>query len=323
MNRLSALAGLGLLVLAGVARAEVFVGDRVFIPMYSPHLREDGYATGIVESRQGEQAVVIMRELVPGKGKTLYGTCHPGAESPLSGAEVLSDNPDAPELRKTMKVDQLMGWRAGKDEYLERENLGTIYYKWLDDGMALPGERARFGAAKARRLGLERVAQGLDLAAVQIDSTGGMGFPVGAAQLLHGAPRALQAVLDQARTAPDAARVMRAIIDGSQPLLGEDMLGMAMAKVLLIVRQNWARLPAELGSPAAAARWPEAPGVVDAYVDALTSGGQASHGGKTAAALKAELRAALRAGAWPALPAGKVDGQVTHPWGDRTQDVSG
>ena len=302
MNRLSVLAGLGLLVLAGVAQADVAVGDRVFIPMYSVHLREDGYATGIVESRKGDEATIIMREVVPGKGKTLYGTCHPGANSPLSGAEVLSDDPDAPVLRKIMKVGDLMSWRTGKDEYLERENVATIFYKWMGDGMAITGERARFGSAKARTLGLERVAQGLDLAAIQVDSTGGMGFPVSAAQLLKGAPKAMRAVLEQSNKEATAADEMRAILDGSQPMNGDDLLAMAMAKVMLIVRHDWGRLPAELGSMEAAARWVEAPAVIDTYVDALTTGGKKTYRGKTAAALKAELMSAMKSGSWPLLP---------------------
>lgn len=302
MNRLSAWVGLGLLVLASVAQADVAVGDRVFIPMYSVHLREDGYATGIIESRKGDEATIIMREVVPGKGKTLYGTCHPGANSPLSGAEVLSDDPDAPVLRKTMKVGELMSWRTGKDEYLERENVATIFYKWMGDGMAITGERARFGAAKARTLGLERAAQGLDLAAIQIDSTGGLGFPVSSAQLLKGAPKAMQAVVEQSNKEAAAADEMRAILDGSQPMNGDDLLSMAMAKVMLIVRHDWGRLPAELGSMEAAARWAEAPNVIDAYVDALTTGGKKTYRGKSAAALKTELKTALKAGNWPLLP---------------------
>lgn len=312
-----------MLALAGAAHAQVEVGDRVFIPMYSEHLREDGYATGIVESREGDQAVVIMRELVPGKGKTLYGTCHPGANSPLSGAEIISDNPDAPVLRKTMPIGELKGWREGKDEYLERENVGTIFYKWMGDGMAVTPERARFGAAKARALGLPRVAQGLELAAIQIESTGGMGFPVGATQLLHGAPRALGAVLEQGRKDAEAAEVMRAILDGSQPMHADDVLGMAMAKVLLIVHHHWARLPIELGSVEKAVQWGEAPGVAEAYVDALTTGGLHPYAGRTAAELKAQILGELKAGRWPVLPADTVDEQAAHPWASQARDIGG
>lgn len=312
-----------LLALAGTAQAQVKVGDRVFIPMYSEHLREDGYATGIVEKLEGDKALVIMREVVPGRGKTLYGTCHPGANSPLSGAEVLSDNPDAPILRKTFALGELKGWREGKDEYLERENVGTIFYKWLGDGMAVTPERARFGAAKARSLGLPRMAQALELAAVQIDSTGGMGFPVGAQQILQGAPRALSAVLEQGRKDPAAAEVMRGILDGSQPMNTDDVLGMAMAKVLLVVREQWARLPSELGGAAKAAQWGEAEAIAEAYVDALTSGGSKPYAGKEAAALKAELTQVLKAGRWPELPAGKVQGQAPSPFEGRTQPISG
>lgn len=314
---------LALLAFAGAVQAQLHVGDRVFIPMYSEHLREDGYATGIIEALEGDKAVVIIRELVPGKGKTLYGTCHPGANSPLSGAEVLSDNPAAPVLRKTFAVGELKGWREGKDEYLERENVGTIFYKWLGDGMAVTPERARLGAAKARSLGLPRMAQALELAAVQIDSTGGMGFPVGAQQLMHGAPRALAAVLEQGRKDPAAAEVMRGILNGSQPMNTDDALGMAMAKVLLIVREHWARLPSELGGSAKAAQWGEAWTIAEAYVDALTSGGSKPYAGKEATALKEELKQSLKAGRWPELPAGKVQGQAPSPFEGRTQPISG
>ncbi|MEW6445062.1 MAG: hypothetical protein ACOZAQ_10305 [Pseudomonadota bacterium] len=296
------LALLGLSLAPVASRAEVEAGDRVFIPMYSVHLREDGYATGIVESRQGERATIIMREVVPGKGKTLYGTCHPGASSPLSGAEIISDNPDAPVLRKTLAVSELKSWREGKDEYLERENVSTIFYKWMGDGMAVTPERARLGANKARVLGIPRAGQALDLAAAQIESTGGMGFPVSAAQLLRGAPRALGAVLDVGRKDVVAADGMRAILEGVEPLNGDDLLAMAMTRVLMIVRHDWGRLPAELGSMEAALRWDGAAVVVDAYVDALTSGGVKPYRGKSATALKAELAAAFRAGAWPVLP---------------------
>ncbi|MGK0673508.1 MAG: hypothetical protein ABWU16_02455 [Halothiobacillaceae bacterium] len=314
---------LALLALAGGAQAQIHVGDRVFIPMYSEHLREDGYATGIVQALEGEKAVVIIRELVPGKGKTLYGTCHPGANSPLSGAEVLSDDSHAPILRKTFAVSELKDWRKGKDEYLERENVGTILYKWLSDGMAVTPERARLGATKARSLGLPRVAQALELAAVQIDSTGGMGFPVGAQQLMQGAPRALAAVLEQGRSDSAAAEVMRAIIEGSQPMNGEDVLGMAMAKVLLIVRDAWARLPNEFGGTARASQWGEAKAIAEAYVDALTSGGSMPYAGRDAVALKAELVKALQAGRWPELPAGAVSSQMNSPFEGRTQPISG
>lgn len=302
MKGLLARAMLIALMSAGVAHAEIEVGDRVFIPMYSEHLREDGYATGIVESRQGKEATIIMREVVPGKGKTLYGTCHPGASSPLSGAEILSDNPDAPVLRKTLPISELKSWRAGKDEYLERENVSTIFYKWLGDGMAVTPERARLGAAKARLLGVERAGQALDLAALQVESTGGMGFPVAASQVLRGAPRALDAVLLAGRKDGAAADGMRGILDGSEPMNGDDLLAMAMAKVLLITRDAWGRLPAELGSMDAALRWDQARPLIAAYVEALTTGAQKPYRGKNAAALKEELLASLKAGKWPVLP---------------------
>jgi hypothetical protein len=103
----------------------------------------------------------------------------------------------------------------------------------------------------------------------------------------------------------------------------DDVLGMAMAKVLLIVRDHWVRLPNELGGTVKAAQWGEAKAIAEAYVDALTSGGTKPYAGRDAAALKAELVNALKAGRWPELPAGTVSGQMSSPFEGRTQPISG
>jgi hypothetical protein len=307
MNRFFAIMLLGGLLLPGMSHAALVVGDRVFIPLYSVHLREDGYATGEIESTQGDKLTIIMRELVPGKGKTLYGTCSPSGTSPLAGAEILSDRVDTPVLRKTFPANEVMPWRAGKEEYLERENVATIFYKWLGDGMALTPDRARLGAKRARQLGnspgVQRMAQALDLAAIQVDSTGGQGFPVSAAQLLSGAPQVLLTVsaLEQQEPA-STGEAMRAILDGRTPLHSDDAVAMAMAKVLLTVREAWGQLPTELGSVKAAGAWPQATGVLEAYVATLTNQGQASYRGKSAADWNSTLASELKNGGWPTLP---------------------
>jgi hypothetical protein len=289
------------------AQASFSVGDRVFVPMPSVHLREDGYATGMIESIAGDQYTVVLRELIPGKGKTLYGTCSPGANSPLAGAEILSDKVSEPVLRKVFAAHELMPWRAGKEEYLERENVATIFYKWLGDGMAVTPDRARLGAKRARQLGnslgVQRMAQALDLAAIEVDNAGGQGFPVGAAPYLGGVSKTLVAVIATEQQEPaTTGDTMRAILDGSQPLQSDDALAMSMAKVLLLVRENWARLPAELGSGKTAAAWPQAGGVMQAYVAALTRDGKVKYRGTSAGELNQVLATELKSGRWPVLP---------------------
>ena len=283
------------------------VGDRVFVPMPSVHLREDGYATGTIESIVDGKYTVELRELVQGKGKTLYGTCSPGANSPLAGAEIVSDKEEAPVLRKTFTAAELMPWRAGKEEYLERENVATIFYKWLGDGMAVTPDRARLGAKRARVLGnspgVQRMAQALDLAAIEIDNAGGQGFPVGAVQYLTNADKTLAEVTRIEQQEPGSTgNAMRSILDGSLPLQSDDALAMAMAKVLLLVRDQWARLPVELGSNKAAIAWSETPKVLEAYIAALTQNGKLAYRGKDAAAWKHALQTEMQAGRWPSLP---------------------
>ena len=306
-NRWLALVLLGGALLPLWAHAALKVGDRVFVPMPSVHLREDGYATGMIESVSGDKYTVELRELVQGKGKTLYGTCSPGANSPLAGAEIVSDKEDAPILRKTFTAAELMPWRAGKEEYLERENVATIFYKWLGDGMAVTPDRARLGAKRARALGnspgVQRMAQALDLAAIEIDNAGGQGFPVGAAQYLTNVDKTLAAVTTTELQEPSSTGdTMRAILDGSLPLQTDDALAMAMTKVLMLVRDNWAKLPAELGSAKAAIAWGNTPKVLEAYLAALTQNGKMAYRGKSASAWNQAIQAELKAGRWPVFP---------------------
>ncbi len=307
MKRLLALMLLGFSMLPRFAHADFAVGERVFVPMPSVHLREDGYATGMIESIAGDKYTVVLRELIPGKGKTLYGTCSPGANSPLAGAEILSDKESAPVLRKVFSASELMPWRTGKEEYLERENVATIFSKWLGDGMAITPDRARLGAKRARQLGtslgVQRMAQALELAAIEVDNAGGQGFPVSAAQYLGGVSKTLTAIIATEQQEPaSTGDAMRAILDGSQPLQSDDAVVMAMAKVLLLVRDNWARLPGELGSSKAAAAWPQASSVMQAYVTALTQDGKVKYRGKSASELNQALGAELKNGRWPVLP---------------------
>jgi len=307
LKRFLALILLGCAMSPALVQASFAVSDRVFVPMPSVHLREDGYATGMIESISGDKVTVVLRELIHGKGKTLYGTCSPGANSPLAGAEILSDKESEPILRKVFTASELLPWRAGKEEYLERENVATIFYKWLGDGMAITPDRARLGAKRARQLGtslgVQRMAQALDLAAIEVDNAGGQGFPVGAAQYLGGVSTTLAAVIATERQEPTSTGdAMRAILDGSQPLQSDDALAMAMAKVLLLVRENWAKLPGELGSSKAAAAWPQASSVMQAYVAALTQDSEVKYRGKSASELNQALATELKSGRWPVLP---------------------
>ena len=147
------------------------------------------------------------------------------------------------------------------------------------------------------------MAQALDLAAIEIDNAGGQGFPVGAVQYLTGADKTLAAVTATEQQEPKSTGdAMRAILDGSLPLQSDDALAMAMAKVLILVRDNWARLPAELGSGKAAIGWENTPKLQAAYIAALTQNGKLNYRGKTASELNQTLNAELKAGRWPVLP---------------------
>lgn len=294
---------LSILLTGTVGAAPMFApGERVFVPLYSENLREDGYATGVVDSVVDGKLRVSLTEYVKGKGKTLYGTCSPSARSPLAGAEILSDRPDALLIRQDIDPASVKSWREGKNEYLERENLSTLFYKWLGDGMAVTPERARYGRAKAEALGLPLAARAMEVVALQTESTGGKGFPVPPSMALAGAAGLLEALLPIVRENPEALDGALEILDGTAPAQGDDLLAMALARTLSLVRHDLEALQRTQPDFGAASR--EVPGlraVFDAWIAVVTRGGAAPYLNRSAAQWKALFDAASPP-VWPPLP---------------------
>ena len=100
MGLWAAIAAVGL-SMAAVPASAFSVGDRVFIPMYSENLLNDGYADGLITAMNSDGTVSIrLSDVVNGKDKTLAGTC-----SPRPGVDIMQPT----ELAKRRSAARISG----------------------------------------------------------------------------------------------------------------------------------------------------------------------------------------------------------------------
>ena len=297
----------GILLLSSmgtVLAADYEVGDRVWIGLYTETLREEGYAVGTVKSiREDGRLELSITEFVEGKGKTLYGTCHPGGSSPLAGAEVVESDPDELLLRQVVRPEEVSSYRQGKDGYLERENVATVFYKWMGDALGVTAGRCRRAQEKAEFLGITRAVPAFEIACGQVESEGGTGFPVPIEQRLGGTAQMLEQVAGLLTDYPRAVEAMQAKVEGVAELQGDDLVAMAAAKTLFKVRGHLRALRAEVGSVAdARERVPDLEGIYAGYAAVLTVNGETPYADRSRQAWTNAFQTALAEGEWPELP---------------------
>jgi len=294
-----------LLLVSGMASASRYaVGDRVWIGLYTDSLREDGYAVGTVkEILPDGRLELTITEFVEGKGKTLYGTCHPGASSPLAGAEIVENQPDRLLLRQTLRPEEVSPYRQGKDDYLERENVGTVFYKWMGDALGVTARRCRRAQEKAEAMSITRAVPAFEIACRQVESEGGTGFPVPLEQRLQGTADMLASVAELLREYPVAVERMQAKVQGTEELQGQDMVAMAAAKTLFKVRDHleelWATTPT---LDEARERVNGLEGIYAGYASVLTADGTRAFNDRSADEIRQAMTESIEAGAWPDLP---------------------
>jgi hypothetical protein len=210
-----------------VSAATFQVGDRVFIPLYAENLMNDGYADGIIKSLNTDGTVnITLSDVVNGADKTLYGTCSPSGNSPLTaaGADSGDNTPGAGKIVREVPVDKILPWTVGQFQYVERENLSTTIQRWLAGGMAITPNSLDVADRRARELGLPRLREVVAIAKLQVESTGGNGFPVPAERGLHGSAAMLDAVAKRVQHNPHAVGDASAILAGTAPTHSPDLL---------------------------------------------------------------------------------------------------
>ncbi len=245
------LAGAALLLTAGLASAANFeVGEKVFVPMFEPNPELDGYAEGFVEKVHDDGTLTLKIDKVEtGKGKTLSGTCHPSGGTPLSGAEVVSDDPEDLVVEQRLPAEDVMTYRRGSQVYLERENLSIAYLKYLGSGMGMTPDRFDVAIRRAEDVGLPRMVAAMEIGKMQVESTQGRGFPVPASRALKKAAPMLDAVAEKLEGHPRAVETAAGMLGGTTPRHREDPLAAVIVRLHEIVDEQLGELEQQSADP--------------------------------------------------------------------------
>jgi hypothetical protein len=231
---------LSLMSVGGAFAATFKVGDRVFIPLYSENLLDDGYADGIIQTMNPDGTVNIkLSDVVNGENKTMYGTC-----SPSGASEQIMTTPTtkAKEIVNEVPTSKILPWTTGQFQYVERENLSTTLQRWLGSGMAITPNSLEIADRRARELDLPRLRVVVAVAKLQVESTGGNGFPVPASRALHGAAQMLDNVAALVQPHPNAVSDAAAILAKTAPPHSKDLLVEAIVHIARLTQKQLADL---------------------------------------------------------------------------------
>lgn len=221
-------------------------GDRVWIAMYADNLKDDGYASGRVKAVNADGTVAVdITEVVVGKGRTLYGSCHPNGDTALSGAEIISPEKDNVHLEKTFEPAMLKPYREGSFEFIERENLSTVIQRWLSGNFGITSDMLRNDAGKARKMGVPSIALSLEMMANIEDMRGaGRGYPLPLEQRLEHADRVLEKTFCQLKQDPVAYRSFLEAYSARSPQKTGSLPAMVATRMMLDIRGDMMELKA-------------------------------------------------------------------------------
>ncbi len=237
-------AGLWMLALPAMAFS---VGDRVFIPMYSENLLSDGYADGLITAINPDGTVNIrLSDVVNGKDKTLAGTC-----SPRPGIDIMqpADLAKRKEVIEEVPTSKIMPWNKGQFQYIERENLSTTVQRWLAGGMAITPDVLKTAERQARELNLPRILLMVQIARLQVESTGGNGFPVPPQMALKGSAAMLGQAAAQVQPHPQAVKDAAAILAKIAPPHSRDLLVEGIVHLAKLTEKQLEKLAADNPDP--------------------------------------------------------------------------
>ncbi len=252
MARLTGLTvGAALLLSAGLASAAGFEeGEKVFVPMFEPNPELDGYAEGFVEQVHDDGTLTLrINKVQTGKGKTLSGTCHPSGGTPLSGAAIVSDDPEDLVVEQRLPADEVMTYRRGSQLYLKRENLSIAYLKYLGSGMGMTPDRFDVAIRRAKDVGLPRMVAAMEIGKMQVESTQGRGFPVPASRALQKAAPMLDEVAAKLESHPESVERAARMLGGTTPEHRDDPLAAVIVRLHDILDEQLGELAQQSSDP--------------------------------------------------------------------------
>ncbi|WP_322521625.1 hypothetical protein SR882_01680 [Guyparkeria halophila] len=243
--------GVALLLFAGLASAASFeVGEKVFVPMFEPNPELDGYAEGFVEQVHDDGTLTLrINKVQTGKGKTLSGTCHPSGGTPLSGAAIVSDDPENLVVEQRLPADEVMTYRRGSQLYLKRENLSIAYLKYLGSGMGMTPDRFDVAIRRAEEVGLPRMVAAMEVGKMQVESTQGRGFPVPASRALQKAAPMLDEVAAKLEAYPESVERAARMLGGTTPEHRDDPLAAVIVRLHELLDEQLGELAQQSGDP--------------------------------------------------------------------------
>ncbi len=277
------------------------VGDRVFIPMYSENLLNDGYADGLITAMSPDGTVSIrLSDVVNGKDKTLAGTC-----SPRPGIDIMqpADLAKRREVIDEVPTSKIMPWTKGQFQYIERENLSTTVQRWLAGGMAITPDVLKGADRQARELDLPRIWLMVQIAKRQVDSTGGNGFPVPPQMALKGSAAMLAQVAALVQPHPEAVKDAAAILAKTAPPHSRDLLVEGIVHVAKLTEHQLEKLAADNPDPRKVSGFsPEAlVAIYTGWYQMMTANDTIPYENARVAFFEAQASQSIAAGKWPAF----------------------
>ncbi|MFN2381844.1 MAG: hypothetical protein ABR561_04735 [Guyparkeria sp.] len=306
MARVTGLAaGAALLLFAGLVSAASFeVGEKVFVPMFQPNPELDGYAEGFVEQVHDDGTLTLRIDHVQtGKGKTLSGTCHPSGGTPLSGARIVSDDPDAVEVEQRLPAEEVMTYRRGSQVYLERENLSIAYLKYLGSGMGMTPDRFDVAIRRAEAAGLPGMVAAMEIGKMQVQSTQGRGFPVPASRALQKAAPMLDAVAEKLDAHPESVERAARMLGGTTPEHRDDPLAAVIVRLHEILDEQLGELEQQSSDPREVSGFSvdELLAIYTGWFRVITANDSQPFQNADVAYYRERAAKALENGEWPAL----------------------
>lgn len=277
------------------------VGDRVFIPMYSENLLNDGYADGLITAKNPDGTVNIrLSDVVNGHDKTLAGTC-----SPRPGVDIMQPVQLAKqrEVIEEVPTSKILPWNKGQFQYVERENLSTTVQRWLAGGMAITPDVLKSAARQARELDLPRIGLMVQVAQLQVDSTGGNGFPVPPSMALKGTAAMLKQVAVLVQPHPNAVRDAAAILAKTAPPHSRDLLVEGIVHVAKWTEQQLEKLAADNPDPRKVSGFPPAAlvAIYTGWYQMMTANDTIPYENARVAFFESQVSQSIAAGKWPSF----------------------
>ena len=226
------LISLSLLLFSAHCMAALTVSKRVWIALESPFLVDDGYASGVILSIDASHADVEIRQLEERGERTLYGSCR----GSLGGAELLAPVINTKAYVEQVPLELVSSWRDGQHRFLQREQLGVRFQRWVDQAPGLNPLSLDDAIPLAKAVANQGTADAFEMMGVMRRARAPQGFISPLEQRAEHLLEAASQLTELALLHPNA---LEAAIKTGEP---KELLGRTMAQVFDRLLQDYQTL---------------------------------------------------------------------------------